>query len=200
VKSRFLWFVLLVSHLFVPPLLAESTIAERRAAGIISSPEPKYPFEARLHCDEGAGRFQIEFNSAGRAQTVTVVKSTGHAILDKACIETFYQWQVKPNAFEKMIVPINFHMSGEEAAVLRRLRAHLVWAVAPVAPIDTRMHGIGGAGHFQLTIDPNTGRVTDIKIVKTTGDRRLDEASIKALRQWRFAPHTESTITVPVTF
>ena len=119
---------------------------------------------------KGQAVFQIEFNSAGRAQTVTVVKSTGHAILDKACIETFYQWQVKPNAFEKMIVPINFHMSGEEAAVLRRLRAHLVWAVAPVAPIDTRMHGIGGAGHFQLTIDPNTGRVTDIKIVKTMGD------------------------------
>jgi TonB family protein len=99
-----------------------------------------------------------------------------------------------------MIVPINFQMSAEEAAVLRRLRAHLVWAVAPVTPIDTRMHGIGAAGRFQLTIDPNTGRVTDIKIVQTTRDRRLDEAGIKALRQWRFAPHTERAITVPLSF
>jgi len=48
--------------------------------------------------------------------------------------------------------------------------------------------------------DPRTGLVTEVQILETTHDIRLDEAAVKTLRQWRFRPQTLRKFVVPIEF
>jgi protein TonB len=58
---------------------------------------------------------------------------------------------------------------------------------------------------LRVTIGTN-GRVEAVEIEESSGFPRLDQAALKAIRAWRFAPATRggqavaSWVTVPVTF
>jgi TonB family protein len=194
------WLCFLLGALLAPAPLGKTASVAETVAAIVAAPQPEYPYEARRSYYEGKGVFRIRFNSVGRAEDVSVVKSTGHTILDTAAIKALRRWQVKPRSLAKIEVPISFYLEGERAALLRALRGNLISGPAPKAPLETRLHNIGGYGRFQLKIDPETGGVIDVKILQSTSDRRLDDASLKAFRQWRFVPHTVEIVTVPVSF
>src|SRR6266480_7759039 len=82
----------------------------------------------------------------------------------------------------------------------------------PEYPLAARQRRVPGNGFFVLHVDRASGRVTNAEMRRSTGDRLLDGAALKALRQWRFKPggvlptkHNPSTtkeskIGVPVTF
>jgi len=57
-----------------------------------------------------------------------------------------------------------------------------------------------GKGRFRLTINPKSGEVDEVKIVKSCGYKELNELGAKALLQWRFQPGTHSPVEVPVEF
>ena len=55
------------------------------------------------------------------------------------------------------------------------------------------------AGRFRLTFDPQ-GNVTNIQVIRSTGNPVFDESAIKTLRQWKSAPSQGWQATVPVMF
>jgi len=78
-------------------------------------------------------------------------------------------------------------------------KPRLLYAPAPSFPPGQSLPGQSGTGRFRLTFDPQ-GNVTNIQIVKSTGNPYFDQSSIKTLRQWKSAPSQGWQATVPVTF
>jgi TonB family protein len=78
-------------------------------------------------------------------------------------------------------------------------KPRLVYAPAPAFPPGVSQAGVSGTGRFRLTFD-SEGNVTNVQVVKSTGDPYFDQAAIKTLRQWKSAPGQEWAVTVPVTF
>src|SRR5436190_22876587 len=56
-----------------------------------------------------------------------------------------------------------------------------------------------GSGTFSVTFD-SSGKVSDVKIVKSTGYYSLDDAAISTLRAWKSTPGRTCSISVPVKF
>jgi TonB family protein len=79
-------------------------------------------------------------------------------------------------------------------------KAKLLAAPRPVKTGEASSRHLAGAGMFVLLLDMASGRVKSIVIQKSTGQPLLDECAVKALRQWRAAPGTVRTITLPVIF
>jgi TonB family protein len=78
--------------------------------------------------------------------------------------------------------------------------AGLVKKVEPEYPISMVIHGAKGRGIYRLTINAKSGLVDQVKIVKSTGYKDLNELAAKALLQWQFQPGTRSPVEVPVEF
>jgi len=78
-------------------------------------------------------------------------------------------------------------------------KPRLLFAPAPSFPPGQSLPGQTGTGNFRLTFDPQ-GNVTNIQIVRSTGNPYFDQSAIKTLRQWKSAPSQGWQATVPVTF
>jgi periplasmic protein TonB len=76
---------------------------------------------------------------------------------------------------------------------------------APDYPAAAMRQGAGGTVQVKLSIAAN-GSVSQLDIVKTSGNRALDRAALSALRRWTFQPATQngqpvsSEVVVPITF
>jgi TonB family protein len=75
----------------------------------------------------------------------------------------------------------------------------VVAAQKPVYPDEARRARMTGTGVFWLYLDKNTGRVTKIKVAKSTGHDILDQAAATALVHWRFQSGIDGMV-VPVEF
>jgi TonB family protein len=89
---------------------------------------------------------------------------------------------------------------GVEPLVTTGSPAGLVKKIEPEYPMGFVIHGAKGRGRFQLTINPKSGLVDEVKIVQSTGYQDLNKLAVKALLQWQFQPGTRSPIAVPVEF
>ena len=89
---------------------------------------------------------------------------------------------------------------GVEPLVTTGTPPGLIKKVEPAYPIGFVIHGAKGRGVYRLTINPKSGLVDELKIVKSTGYRDLNELAAKALLQWRFKPGTPGPVEVPVEF
>ena len=76
----------------------------------------------------------------------------------------------------------------------------LVKKVNPEYPPGIVVHGATGKGLFRLTINPKSGLVDEVKIVKSCGYEDLNKLAVRALLQWTFQPGTHSPVEVPVEF
>ena len=89
---------------------------------------------------------------------------------------------------------------GLEAQVYTGTPPGLIKKVEPEYPAGVVLHMAGGKGLFRLTINPRSGEVDEVKIVKSCGYKTLNELAAKALLQWRFQPGTRGPVEVPVDF
>jgi TonB family protein len=89
---------------------------------------------------------------------------------------------------------------GLEAQVNTGTPPGLIKKVEPEYPPGFVLHMAEGRGSFRLTINPRTGDVDEVKIVKSCGYKTLNELAAKALLQWRFQPGTRGPVEVPVEF
>lgn len=179
----------------------EAVLVTETKAALLATPLPEYPYAARRDYLQGKGLYLLRFDPAtGLVREVSVGHSSGHATLDQAALMALHQWRIKPHTFEKIKVPFNFELDGERAALLRAIGPNLLYAAQPHYPLAAGAHGVAGRGRFQLMINPSTGLVTDVQILETTHDQRLDAAAMKALRQWRFRPRTLQKVVVPIDF
>jgi TonB family protein len=72
--------------------------------------------------------------------------------------------------------------------------------VTPDYPYEYRSRHHGGNGLFRTTLNVNTGSVTDVAVLKSTGFSMLDSCAIRALRKWRWKPGRWKEIDVPIAF
>jgi TonB family protein len=78
-------------------------------------------------------------------------------------------------------------------------KPRLVYAPAPAFPPGVSRSGVSGTGSFRLSFDAR-GNVTNVQVVKSTGNPYFDQSAIQTLRQWKSAPSQGWAVTVPVTF
>jgi TonB family protein len=53
---------------------------------------------------------------------------------------------------------------------------------------------------FRIVLDPKTGLVTRVTVIKTTGFPSLDNSALAALQKWRWKPGRWEEIDMPVSF
>lgn len=66
-------------------------------------------------------------------------------------------------------------------------------------PYEARSRCITGSGVFMLKINPQTGYVTSVATVRSTGSPILDNAALSAFRPWIFKDGWKEAV-IPVTF
>jgi TonB family protein len=79
-------------------------------------------------------------------------------------------------------------------------RVFAINAPRPEYPYEARRQRITGDGVVAMTVDPVSGQVSDVSIVKSTGSPFLDNAALAGFRRWRFKPGTVSSVRCPITF
>ena len=73
------------------------------------APFPEYPFHERSLRTEGITIVKIEIGADGRAASVTILRSSGNANLDKAAVSAVRLWRAhKEYAGQCFLMPINF--------------------------------------------------------------------------------------------
>ena len=199
--------VTLVVLVLVAPLQAEDRSKEQTRVkdlrALVAHPEPEYPDAALDQLLEGDGVFRVGFDAAtGVATSVTVEKSTGHALLDDAGKKALMRWRCKPRELSTITVPFSFRLTDPEGRSyvekMRAARRFATYSPMPTTPTGLwRSYYRGGYGVYRMIVDPNTGRVVEVKVVDTSSSARIDDAAIKAFRQWRFRPHTVTSVTIP---
>jgi periplasmic protein TonB len=65
----------------------------------------------------------------------------------------------------------------------------------PQYPPDELRRQITGTVTVQLTYDPN-GNVTDVQVIKSSGNRNLDRAAVKAAKRWKVNPAVRNGVKV----
>jgi TonB family protein len=86
----------------------------------------------------------------------------------------------------------------KEASRLSHQPTSAVSAPRPEYPYEARVKRITGHGVVLLTIDVQTGNVTDAIMAESTGSPILDNAAVSAFRRWRFKPRaTGATVSHP---
>jgi protein TonB len=58
---------------------------------------------------------------------------------------------------------------------------------APDYPESAREDGVSGSVTLSYTVN-GEGRVEDARVVKSSGDSRLDQAALEAAKKWRYKP------------
>jgi TonB family protein len=77
-----------------------------------------------------------------------------------------------------------------------------VYTPAPVYRPEWAKQGLTGKGVVLITIDKQTGNVTGVRMLTSTGNQQLDGAALQAYSQWRFDPRTVavSQLKIPIEF
>ncbi len=70
----------------------------------------------------------------------------------------------------------------------------------PPFPKKARAQHVHGTGVFTLAIDEGSGQVIDVKVLKSTGYKMLDDSAVDTLKRWEFPAHVVTRLDVPITF
>jgi TonB family protein len=80
------------------------------------------------------------------------------------------------------------------------VKALVMYAPRPVYPYEARRQKTTGSGIAVLTVDPAVGNVTSVRMTQSCGNVILDNATLDALRRWRFKPGSALRVEVPITY
>jgi len=96
------------------PAAQEKVSEPRGYAGYLDNPPPAYPPSAQKRGLEGQVVLKVHVLASGQPDSVTVARSSGHAILDDAALKAVTQWTFEParrgqSAIDGWVqVPLNF--------------------------------------------------------------------------------------------
>jgi TonB family protein len=79
-------------------------------------------------------------------------------------------------------------------------RSYFTYAPYPDYTRAARDSGRAGKGWFELYIDSASGRVRQVRVVKSTGVKMLDDSTVATLSQWRAKPCSINHAMIPVEF
>lgn len=67
--------------------------------------------------------------------------------------------------------------------------------VMPQYPVESMRAGEEGAAVLQVLVD-EAGRASDVRVARSSGYERLDQAAVRAVSRWKFAPSTQGALAV----
>lgn len=115
--------------------------------------------------------------------------------------------RVKNNAWQILLiltlaVSASVVQSGEPTFKQEpeNLRPHFVKKPVPNYPQAAYTWHRQGSGWFRLNIDQATGKVTSVKVLKSTGVKILDDSAAVTFMQWRAKPHLIDHAILPADF
>jgi len=101
-----------------PPIIDIPPGAHLRKAKALAlnAPRAEYPLEARKHHWVGVGWFAMHVDEpTGIVTSVEILQSTGHEILDRACLDALKRWKFVPHSGLKTVkTPITFAKPTKE--------------------------------------------------------------------------------------
>ena len=139
--------------------------------------------------------------------------STGAQILDNAAISAFSQWRFRPGTVKKVRLPITFTLAFGRGSVVMEVRVlkaprmdqvlapflgkgNVIKAPLPKYPLPWTSKG--GRGVYEIHVN-KAGAVTEVKILKPSGDSTFDKMTVDTLNQWRLRSGPK-IIELPLTF
>lgn len=72
--------------------------------------------------------------------------------------------------------------------------------VSPEYPEEARQRRLAGSGILQGKVNFQTGEVISVRMLKSTGHKILDDAALRAFRQWRFKPRIIREFRTPINY
>lgn len=173
--------------------------ATQREIYPIRHPPPEYPEWCRQRLVGGSGVFRLVVDyERGAVTKVVTLKGTGSEKLDAAGFKAFLKWRFAPRTTRAVKVPLTFTIddwNSWETDELQRARKHATFSPTPSFPTRARFDWVRGWGIFQFIVNYETGRVTSVNVLRTTGSGLLDNSIVHTFRIWRFQPHTIRTLT-----
>jgi TonB family protein len=165
---------------------------------IVQAYLPEYPRGARDAHITGSGVVVMEIDtSTGNVVSCHMDPSTGNDELDEAALQAFRQWRFKPGTYTRIKTPVHFTMGGQvqteyhvkEKPVDDALAAFLGKGTVekgeiPAYPRSVPWTTKQGSGRYELHVQKD-GRVSEVKILKRSGDEIFDRTTVETLRQWR---------------
>ena len=175
-------------------------LSEAEARALVSyAPKPAYPYDARTRHIQGFGTAILTIDLAtGTVTNAVMAPSTGAKILDDEAIATFRRWRFKPGTTAMVRIPIAFFLSNSGGPVIRleKMRSmgrtlapflgsgNVINAPIPHYPPYAMGASRQGSGVYEIHVN-NRGTVSEVKILKSSGDPIFDQATVNALRQWK---------------
>jgi TonB family protein len=176
---------------------------------LINEVKPSYTAEAMRAKIQGVVKLQVVVKTDGTVGDVRVIQSLD-PLLDPQAIDAVKQWTFAPGTKDGQTVPVAVEI--EMSFTLRdgpRLDSPDVFKpgngitmprvlseVKPEYPPETKVKGVQGVVLLECVVLPS-GRVGEVRVKKPL-EPTLDEAAIRAMRQWRFVPGTKDEKPVPV--
>ncbi|MHB8405516.1 MAG: TonB family protein [Gammaproteobacteria bacterium] len=146
----------------------------------------------------------------GRATQVTVISSSGSREFDQAWINALRISQLPPwpNAYHTYDKTLGFWLTKNPFVVNEGFGASLRAAIksAVVMPLQVLIHGSKGTDIATVAFDYLNGRVSHVRLVKSSGDKYEDAAAIVAVKDAHFSKTPEEYLnqkihfTVPINF
>lgn len=75
---------------------SEPLIESRYDVAALNNPKPPYPLAARRHGAQGRVILSVQVSTSGVSNTVLLKRSSGHAVLDNAALQTVQRWRFVP--------------------------------------------------------------------------------------------------------
>ena len=164
----------------------------------VFAPRPAYPYEARRQGITGTGIILLEVNpSTGAVERASMARSTGSPILDRETLMVFRRWRFKPGTPGLIKIPITFTMGGNvitevvvkkkpmDEALARFLgEGTVLKGPIPEYPRFPPWRDKAGKGVYELRVQKD-GRVSEVRILKSSGDATFDRVTVNTLRKWR---------------
>jgi TonB family protein len=76
----------------------------------VYSPQPRYPYEARLNRWEGTLSLELLVRSDCTVRRAKVVQTSGHPLLDRCAVEAFLQWRFKAGIADHLRIPVTYSL------------------------------------------------------------------------------------------
>ncbi len=74
-----------------------------------------------------------------------------------------------------------------------RKEPELIHFVPPTYPLEAREEGVEGSVTLEYLINEK-GEVKEVRVVKSSGDYRLDRSAVEAVKKWRYLPAVQDGI------
>ena len=98
------------------PQPVRQPIVQKAAPETYRNPPPQYPQTARRNEWQGKVIVRAIVNPAGRVESVSVFRSSGHSVLDRAALDAVRRWRFRPGTVNgepsrsTVEVPVNFRL------------------------------------------------------------------------------------------